>query len=111
MPDEATIKTRIADARQRIGSRLDELHHGIAHVRKFVADPWIRFGTAVAVGYVVGSREHHEPEMAKPRQRPPETILHAMARTALTTLLTAAIRRVIYAAITERAAASERAAA
>ena len=80
MHAHATIRSRIRAVRARI-----------AHVRSFVANPWVQFGAAVAAGYLLGCDERAETTEHKPET--PETIVHAAVRTALVTLVSSGIRR------------------
>ena len=91
MADNATLRSRIGDAREHVRERVDGLHRRIARVRSFVANPWLQFGAAVAAGYLLGCEEHAETTARKPD--PPETIVHAVVRTALVTFVSSGIRR------------------
>jgi hypothetical protein len=89
--DHATVRTRLVHAREHLRSKVDGLHRQITHARSYVANPWIQFGAAVAVGYLLGRGEHAETIERTPEA--PETIVHALVRTALETIVTSGIRR------------------
>ena len=90
MEDHATIRSRVAHAREHFRARVDGFQRRITHARRYVADPWIQFGAAVAVGYLLGRDEHAQ--TTAPKTETPETIVHAVVRAALVTLVTSAIR-------------------
>jgi hypothetical protein len=81
--------------REHVRARVDDVQRRIAHVRSYIADPWIQFGAAVAVGYLLGCDDHAETAAGK--HHAPETIVHAVVRTALVTLVSSGIRRAMSA--------------
>ena len=102
MPAHATIRTRIVDARARLGSSVAGLHRGVTRARGYVASPWLRIGAAAAAGYLLGRRScSPEPDIPPASHPSAETIVHATVRAALVTLTTSAIRRVILGRTTE----------
>lgn len=101
MEDHATIRTRVEHAREHLRARVDGFQRRIAHARSYVANPWVQFGAAVAVGYLLGRDERAETTARKPE--PPETIVHAVVRAALVTYVTSAVRRAMSNGTAERA--------
>jgi hypothetical protein len=97
-----TFKTRVVDARARVGSSVDGLQRGVMRVRDVVASPWLHLGVAAAAGFVLGRRSCvREPAIPPVPPPEPETIAHALLRAALVTLTTSAIRRVLLGPATE----------
>jgi hypothetical protein len=84
--------------RNRVRAKVDGLHRQITDARSYLANPWIRFGAAVAVGYLFGCNDEAEPEPSKP-----ETIVHAVIRAAAVAFVTSAMRRAMSGATIEHA--------
>lgn len=89
--EHATIRTRLVHAREHVRSKVDGIQRQITHARSYVANPWLQFGAAFAVGYLLGRDDHAETIERTPEA--PETIVHALVRTALETIVTSGIRR------------------
>ena len=88
MEDHATIRTRLGHARQHFRARIDGVQRRLTRARSYAADPWVQFGAALAVGYLMGRAER-----AETIARKPETIAHAVVRAAVVPFVTAAVRR------------------
>lgn len=96
VPGYTTIRTGVVHARERLRARLDGLRRRVTHARGYVASPWIRFGSAAAVGYLLGRREHEEPDVrAASPLATREPIVHAVVRAALVAVVNSAIRRAL----------------
>jgi hypothetical protein len=105
MRDHAAIETEHVGVRARLGAKAHGLHQRMTHLRAmvsprtYVANPWLRIGAAVALGYWLGRREQPKPDVRHANR--PETMFHALLRTALLNLAESAINDVMSGNATE----------
>lgn len=97
MADLTDTASRIALAHDSLTRKLGELRRRETRVRKVLspvrhlANPWLRIGVAVLIGYRIG-RPRPARETAPARS---ETLLGAVVRASLVMLAQAAVRRVL----------------
>lgn len=93
---------RIARARARLAANLGELQQRLTHARKLVsprtylANPWLKVGLGVAVGYLVGRRRPRK-RLASPDPDPPikPDLVHAALRATATYVASALLKRAV----------------
>jgi hypothetical protein len=99
--------SRIALARDSLTEKLGELRRREAHVRtvlspiRHLANPWLRVGLAVFVGYRLGKPD---PIRATVATTPagPETLVHAIVRASLVAVAQAVVRRIVVELVDDR---------
>lgn len=107
MADHAATEARIAQARERLASKLTELQTRVTHVKSIVSprtyleNPWVQLGIGAAVGFFLGGRvppSHRlmpgpsEPGAAPTRER---GIFGSAVRGAIISIATSVLRRAV----------------
>jgi hypothetical protein len=109
--DPTDTASRIALARDNLTEKLGELRRREAHVRtvlsplRHLANPWLRVGLAVFVGYRVG---RPDPIRAAVDTAPalPETLVRAIVRASLVAVAQAVVRRGVVELVNDQGDAS-----
>ena len=100
MVDTTDTASRIALARGNLTEKLGELRRREAHVRtvlspiRHLANPWLRVGLAVFIGYRLGRPDPIRAAIG-PTPARPETLVHAIVRASLVAVAQAVVRRVV----------------
>jgi hypothetical protein len=98
--DLTDTASRIALARDHLTEKLDELRRREVHVRtvlspiRHLANPWLRVGVAVLVGYRLGRPAPIRAAVATVPAAS-ETLIHAVVRASLVAVAQAVVRRVV----------------
>lgn len=100
MVDLTDTASRIALARDNLTEKLGELRRREVHVRtvlspiRHLANPWLRVGVAVLVGYRLG-RPAAIRAAAATMPAPSETLIRAIVRASLVAVTQAVVRRIV----------------
>ena len=111
MGDLTDTASRIALARDHLTEKLGELRRREAHVRtvlspiRHLANPWLRVGVAVFVGYRLGRPAPIRAAVATVPARS-ETLIHAVVRASLVAVAPAVGRRIVVELAAHAVAAS-----
>jgi hypothetical protein len=100
VPDHSSINRRVDALRARLAANLGELQRRVSHARDlasprtYLENKWVQLGLGLAAGYLMGRRR--APRLltdGSDARNEPETLVHAVLRSAVMTLAASAIRR------------------
>jgi hypothetical protein len=105
--DQVSLDRRLDALRARLAVNLGELQRRATHARELISprtyleNRWVQLGLGLAAGYMLGRRRTPRLLTAgSASSAAPETLVHALLRSTVMTLATAAIRRAISATTT-----------